>query len=112
MSRDYGKQPPQSCARRRRSDCHLLQLDVLLSRGHPAPSRCDDLDERFFQAREAFSAPRFKALTREKGSQTRNHTAAAATATNAIPNELSPVDRVLVFLIAVPVIHLAAALRP
>ena len=64
MSRDYGKQPPQSCARRRRSDCHLLQLDVLLSRGHPAPSRCDDLDERFFQAREAFSAPRFKALYR------------------------------------------------
>jgi hypothetical protein len=29
-----------------------------------APSRCIDLDERFFQAREAFSAPRFKALYR------------------------------------------------
>jgi hypothetical protein len=29
---------------------------------HTAPSRCSDLDERFFQAREAFSAPRFKAL--------------------------------------------------
>jgi hypothetical protein len=31
---------------------------------HAAPSRCDDLDERFYQAREAFSAPRFKALYR------------------------------------------------
>src|SRR5262245_3620931 len=29
---------------------------------HPAPSRSDDLDERFYEAREAFSAPRFKAL--------------------------------------------------
>ena len=30
----------------------------------PAPSRCDDLDERFYEARDAFSAPRFKALYR------------------------------------------------
>jgi hypothetical protein len=34
------------------------------ARSHVAPSRCDDLDERFFQAREAFPAPRFKALFR------------------------------------------------
>ena len=34
------------------------------ARTHAAPSRCDDLDERFFHAREAFSAPRFKALFR------------------------------------------------
>jgi hypothetical protein len=34
------------------------------ARTHPAPSRCSDLDERFFQAREVFSAPRFKALYR------------------------------------------------
>jgi hypothetical protein len=34
------------------------------ARTHPAPSRCDDLDERFYKAREAFSAPRFKALYR------------------------------------------------
>jgi hypothetical protein len=33
-------------------------------RAHPTPSRCDDLDERFYQARDAFSAPRFKALYR------------------------------------------------
>jgi hypothetical protein len=39
------------------------------ARTHPAPSRCDDLGERFFQAREAFSAPRFKALY-ESGSRT------------------------------------------
>lgn len=32
------------------------------ARAHPAPSRCDDLDERFYKAREAFSLPRFKAL--------------------------------------------------
>ena len=31
-------------------------------RSHPTPSRSDDLDERFYQARDAFSAPRFKAL--------------------------------------------------
>jgi hypothetical protein len=31
-------------------------------RSHPAPSRSDDLDERFYRARDAFSAPRFKAL--------------------------------------------------
>jgi hypothetical protein len=31
-------------------------------RTHPAPSRCADLDERFYKARAAFSAPRFKAL--------------------------------------------------
>jgi hypothetical protein len=31
-------------------------------RSHPAPSRSDDLDERFYEAREAFSVPRFKAL--------------------------------------------------
>jgi hypothetical protein len=31
-------------------------------RSHPTPSRSDDLDERFYQAREAFAAPRFKAL--------------------------------------------------
>ena len=29
-----------------------------------APSRCPDLDERFYKARDAFSAPRFKALYR------------------------------------------------
>jgi hypothetical protein len=34
------------------------------ARTHPSPSRCDDLDEHFFQAREAFSGPRFKALYR------------------------------------------------
>jgi hypothetical protein len=33
-------------------------------RSHPTPSRSDDLDERFHEAREAFSAPRFKALYR------------------------------------------------
>jgi len=31
---------------------------------HPTPSRCDDLDQRFYEARDAFSAPRFKALYR------------------------------------------------
>jgi hypothetical protein len=31
-------------------------------RSHPTPSRSDDLDERFYSARDAFSAPRFKAL--------------------------------------------------
>src|SRR5687768_2570988 len=31
-------------------------------RTHPAPSRCDDLDQRFYKARDTFSAPRFKAL--------------------------------------------------
>jgi hypothetical protein len=34
------------------------------ARTYPAPSRCDDLDERFYEARDAFSAPRFKALYR------------------------------------------------
>ena len=34
------------------------------ARTHPAPSRCDDLDERFYRARNAFSPPRFKALYR------------------------------------------------
>jgi hypothetical protein len=34
------------------------------ARAHPAPSRCPDLDERFYRAREALSAPRFKALYR------------------------------------------------
>ena len=34
------------------------------ARTHPAPSRCDDLDERFYEARDAFSPPRFKALYR------------------------------------------------
>ena len=34
------------------------------ARSHATPSRCDDLDERFYQAREAFSAPRFEALYR------------------------------------------------
>jgi hypothetical protein len=33
-------------------------------RAHPAPSRCADLDERFYRARDAFSEPRFKALYR------------------------------------------------
>jgi hypothetical protein len=33
-------------------------------RTHPTPSRSDDLDERFYRARDAFSAPRFKALYR------------------------------------------------
>jgi hypothetical protein len=31
-------------------------------RSHPTPSRSNELDERFFQARQAFAAPRFKAL--------------------------------------------------
>jgi hypothetical protein len=31
-------------------------------RSHPTPSRSDDLDERFYRAREAFGAARFKAL--------------------------------------------------
>ena len=34
------------------------------ARAHPAPSRCSELDERFYRARGAFSAPRFKALYR------------------------------------------------
>jgi hypothetical protein len=34
------------------------------ARTHGAPSRCDDLDERFYYARDAFSAPRFQALYR------------------------------------------------
>jgi hypothetical protein len=34
------------------------------ARTHTTPSRCDDLDERFFHARDTFSAPRFKALYR------------------------------------------------
>jgi hypothetical protein len=34
------------------------------ARAHPAPSRCSDLDERFYRARDAFSAPRFNALYR------------------------------------------------
>ena len=34
------------------------------ARAHPAPSRCPELDERFYRARDAFSAPRFKALYR------------------------------------------------
>jgi hypothetical protein len=33
-------------------------------RSHPTPSRSDDLDERFYEAREAFTAPRFRALYR------------------------------------------------
>ena len=33
-------------------------------RSHPTPSRSNDLDERFYRARDAFSAPRFKALYR------------------------------------------------
>lgn len=33
-------------------------------RTHPTPSRSDDLDERFHRARDAFAAPRFKALYR------------------------------------------------
>ncbi len=33
-------------------------------RSHPTPSRSDDLDERLYEARELFSAPRFKALYR------------------------------------------------
>jgi hypothetical protein len=33
-------------------------------RAHPTPSRSNDLDERFYRARDAFSAPRFKALYR------------------------------------------------
>jgi hypothetical protein len=34
------------------------------ARAHPAPSRCPDLDKRFYRARDAFSAPRFTALYR------------------------------------------------
>jgi hypothetical protein len=33
-------------------------------RAHPTPSSSNDLDERFYTARDAFSAPRFKALYR------------------------------------------------
>jgi hypothetical protein len=33
-------------------------------RSHPTPSRSNDLDERFYEARDAFSAPRFGALYR------------------------------------------------
>jgi hypothetical protein len=33
-----------------------------MARTHPAPSRCDDLDQRFYKARDAFGAPRFKAM--------------------------------------------------
>lgn len=33
-------------------------------RSHPTPSRSDDLDERFYETREAFSLPRFRALYR------------------------------------------------
>ena len=33
-------------------------------RAHPTSSRAPELDERFYRAREAFSAPRFKALYR------------------------------------------------
>ena len=31
---------------------------------HPTPSRCNDLDERFFVARDVFSTPCYKALYR------------------------------------------------
>jgi len=34
------------------------------ARTHTAPSRCNDLDERYYRARDAFSASRFKALYR------------------------------------------------
>ncbi len=34
------------------------------ARAHPAQSRCPDLDERFYRARDSFSTPRFKALYR------------------------------------------------
>jgi hypothetical protein len=34
------------------------------ARTHPTPSRCPDLDERFYRARDTFSASRFKALYR------------------------------------------------
>ncbi len=34
------------------------------ARAHPAPSRCPDLGERFYRARDTFSTPRFKALYR------------------------------------------------
>jgi hypothetical protein len=34
------------------------------ARAHPAPSRSPDLDKRFYRARAAFSAPRYKALYR------------------------------------------------
>jgi hypothetical protein len=33
-------------------------------RTHSAPSRCPELDDRFYKARRAFSSPRFKALYR------------------------------------------------
>jgi hypothetical protein len=33
-------------------------------RSHPTPSRSNDLDERFYRARDAFCAPRFNALYR------------------------------------------------
>src|SRR5205823_8739880 len=33
-----------------------------MARTRPASSRCDDLDQRFYKARDTFSAARFKAL--------------------------------------------------
>jgi hypothetical protein len=39
-----------------------LRWYLEMARTHPAPSRCDDPDQRFDKARDAFAAPRFKAM--------------------------------------------------
>ena len=51
-------------------------------RSHPTPSRSDDLDERFYGARDAFSAPRFRALY--KAWKQDGESALASTASRAI----------------------------
>ena len=43
---------------------HELRWYFEQARAHPSPSRCPGLDERFYRARDAFSAPRFRALYR------------------------------------------------
>ena len=55
-------------------------------RSHPTPSRSDDLDERFYKARDAFSAPRFKALYRvwKQGGEATLAGAGSRTINNAV----------------------------
>ncbi len=55
-----------------------------MARTHPAPSRCDDLDQQFYKARDAFSAPRFKAL--DKVWKQDGDTALAEVGSHAIGN--------------------------
>jgi hypothetical protein len=55
-------------------------------RSHPTPSRSNDLDERFYQARDAFSAPRFKALY--KAWKQDGESALASAGSRAISNAL------------------------